>query len=317
MHRIVTTLCIALLAQNASAAAFPEKPVQIVVPYSPGGLTDNIARLYAERLAARWKQPVVVENKPGAGASLGAAYVSRAAADGYTLLIGSVGMVTNPYMLKSMPYAPNALAPLSRVALAPNVLYVHPSVPAKNVSELIAYARANPGKISFASSGVGSSPHLAAELFANRAHIDVLQVPYKGTGAAIADFLGGQVNAYFDTMQSMGYADAGKIRALGVASSQRLAERPDLPTVNEAGGLKDVISSSWFGFYLPAATPEKLRKQIADDLKAISEEPETRKKVNAMGLVPGYQDADAFAQFNREEGERWGGVIKSQGITVQ
>ncbi|MBO9353303.1 hypothetical protein GG851_04810 [Bordetella petrii] len=318
MRRILSTLCIALAVQaGATAAEFPGKPVQIVVPYSPGGLTDNIARLYAERLAARWQQPVVVENKPGAGASLGAAYVSRSDPDGYTLLVGSVGMVTNPYMLKTMPYDPKTLAPLGRIALAPNVLYVHPSLPVKTVGELIAYARANPGKVSFASSGIGSSPHLAAELFANRAKIDVLQVPYKGTGAAIADFLGGQVNAYFDTMQSMTYADAGKIRALGVATSQRLPDRPDLPTVNEAGGLTDIISSSWFGFYLPAGVPEAVRQKIENDLKAVSEAGEVREKISGMGLVPAYQSADEFAQFNAEEGKRWGGVIKSQGITVQ
>lgn len=318
MRRILSTFCVALIAQAPAAAAdYPTKPVQIVVPYSPGGLTDNVARLYAERLASRWHQPVVVENKPGAGSSLGAAQVSRSAPDGHTLLVGSVGMVTNPYMLKSMPYEPKTLAPLSRIALAPNVLYVHPSLPVKTVSELVEYARANPGKVSFASSGVGSSPHLAAELFADRTKIDVLQVPYKGTGAAIADFLGGQVNAYFDTMQSMTYADAGKIRALAIASAERTPDYPNLPTVNEAAGLKDVVSSSWFGFYLPADVPADVRAKIEAELKAVSEDPEVREKVVKMGLVPSYQDAQGFAKFNRDESERWGGVIKSQGITAQ
>ena len=317
MRHIPFALAVAAFVPAAGAADFPAKPVQIVVPYSPGGLTDNIARLYAERLAARWGQPVVVENKPGAGAALGAAQVSRAAPDGYTLLLGSVGMVTNPYMLKNMPYDPARLTPLGRVALAPNVLYVHPSVPAQNVAELVAYARNHPGKLSFASSGIGSSPHLAAELFADRAKIEVLQVPYKGTGAAIADFLGGQVNAYFDTMQSMTYADAGKIRALGVTTAKRLSDRPDLPTVNEAGGFTDVISSSWFGFYVPTGVVPGVQQQLEDDLMAISAEPDTRKRIAAMGLVPDYQGSKAFGQFNLEEGRRWGDVIKQQGISVQ
>lgn len=317
MRRILFALAVAAFVPAAGAADFPSKPVQIVVPYSPGGLTDNIARLYAERLAARWGQPVVVENKPGAGAALGAAQVSRAAPDGYTLLLGSVGMVTNPYMLKNMPYDPARLMPLGRVALAPNVLYVHPSVPAQNVAELVAYARKHPDKLSFASSGIGSSPHLAAELFADRAKIKVLQVPYKGTGAAIADFLGGQVNAYFDTMQSMTYADSEKIRALAVTTAKRLPDRPDLPTVNEAGGFEDVISSSWFGFYVPTGVAPGVQQQLEDALLAISAEPDTRKRIAAMGLVPDYQGSEAFGKFNREEGRRWGDVITQQGISVQ
>lgn len=316
MRQFIALVSACLFSMAACAAGFPDKPVQLVVPYSPGGLTDNIARLYAERLTALWKQSVVVENKPGAGSAIGASQVARAAPDGYTLLLGSVGMVTNPYMLKSMPYEPGTLAPIGRIALAPNVLYIHPSLPVKNVAELIAYAKANPGKVSFASSGIGSSPHLAAELFAAKAGIHVLQVPYKGTGAAIADFLGGQVNAYFDTMQSMTYADAGKIRALGVTAAKPLADRPDLPTVDQAGGLSGVISSSWFGFYLPSGTPDAVKQRVAEDLKRISEDPDTRKRVIALGLVPDFQGPEAFAQFNREESSRWGDVIRSQHISV-
>jgi len=301
-------------AAPAAAADFPARPVTIVVPYSPGGLTDNIARLYADALGQRWGQPVVVENKPGGGASIGAAAVARAPADGYTLLVGSVGMVTNPYMLKQMPYEPASLAPLARVALAPNVLYVHPSVPARNVGELVDFARAHPGKLSFASSGVGSSPHLAAELFAAKAGIEVIQVPYKGTGAAMTDFLGGQVNAYFDTMQSMPYAREGKIRALAVATAQRLDDLPGLPTVNESGRVADVVSSSWFGFYLPAATPGDLRARLAEAILAVSETAAVKDKIKGLGLIGAPQGPAAFAQFNREEEARWREIIERQRI---
>ena len=258
--RIASALALAMLASTAAAADFPAKPVQMVVPYSPGGLTDNLARRYADKLSEAWKQPVVVENKPGAGSSIGAAAVARSAPDGYTMLLGSVGMVTNHMLLKKMPYEPSQLVPLALVALAPNVLYIHPSIPANNVKEFVEYAKKNPGKVSFASSGVGSSPHLAAELFASKTGIDAIQVPYKGTGPAIADFLGGQVNAYFDTMQSMKYAKDGSIRALGVTTEKRIADAPDLPTIEESGVASGVISSSWFGFFVPAATPADVQK---------------------------------------------------------
>jgi tripartite-type tricarboxylate transporter receptor subunit TctC len=317
IRRLFLLLGLASVLQAAAAAGFPDKPVQIIVPYTPGGLTDNIARLYAERLGKLWHQAVVVENKPGAGAAIGAAAVARAPADGYTLLIGSVGMATNPYMLKRLPYDPKSLLPLSRIALAPNVLYIHPSVPATNVSELIAFAKKNPGKLSFASSGIGSSPHLAAELFAAKAGINVLQVPYKGTGAAIADFLGGQVNAYFDTMQSMTYADAGKIRALAIATDKRIPEAPNLPTVDESGAVQGVFSSSWFGFYLPASTPADVRDKIVADLRTIGAERETQERIAKMGLIPSYQGPEAFASFNRDEEKRWSGIIAAQHISIE
>ncbi len=256
------------------------------VPYSPGGLTDTLARRYAEQLATGWKQPVVVENKPGAGSAIGASNVARSHTDGYTLLLGSVGMVTNPLLMKKMPYEPESLVPLALVALAPNVLYVHPSVPAKNVKELVDYAKANPGLLSFASSGVGSSPHLAAELFATKTGIDIIQVPYKGTGPAIADFLGGQVNAYFDTMQSMKYAKDGSIRALAITTKQRIAEAPDLPTVEESGVAPGVLSSSWFGFFVPASTPAHVQQQIVQAIKKIAGDKEMQGMVSSMGLIP-------------------------------
>lgn len=315
--RLVSGLALAVCAAAASATTFPAQPVSFVVPYSPGGLTDQLARLYAEKLSASWGQPVVVENRPGAGSSIGAGYVARSKPDGHTLLLGSVGMVTNDKLLPSMPYRPAELAPLARLALAPNVLYVHSSVPAHTVKELVDYAKANPGALSFASSGVGSSPHLAAELFAAKTGIDVIQVPYKGTGAAIADFLGGQVNAYFDTMQSMRYTEDGRIRALAVTTQERLKEAPDLPTVEESGVADGVISGSWFGIFLPSGVPSEVQKKIQDAFAAIAADPAVRKEVAELGLLPSFQDQQAFQAFVNAEAEKWGGVIDSQNIRLQ
>jgi len=317
IRQCLATLTLSATALCAAAQPFPNKPVSLVVPYAAGGLTDNIARYFSAQLKDVWSQPVVVENKPGAGASIGAAQVARANPDGYSLLLGSVGMVTNPFMFKNLPYKPSDLAPLALVAMAPNVLYVHASVPANNVAELVAYARKNPGALTFASSGIGSSPHLAAELFAARAGIEIVHVPYKGTGAAINDFLGGQVKAYFDTMQSMPYVKEGKIKALAVTTEKRLANAPDLPTVEESGVASGVISSSWFGFFTQEQVPQARRTEISDALLKIAGDPAAQEKMRAFDLVPVQVGARDFGQFLEAESKRWGGLIKAQNITVE
>lgn len=315
--KLVTGALLAACSAVASATAFPSQPVSFVVPYSPGGLTDQLARLYAEKLGDLWGKPVVVENRPGAGSSIGAAYVARAKPDGHTILLGSVGMVTNAKLLPSMPYRSEELSPLARLAVAPNVLYVHPTVPATNVKELVEYAKKNPGALSFASSGVGSSPHLAAELFSAKTNIDVIQVPYKGTGAAIADFLGGQVNAYFDTMQSMRYAEEGRIRALAVTTEQRLAAQPNLPTVQESGVAEGVISGSWFGIFVSSEVPSEAQQEILKAFTTLSQDPAVKEEVAKLGLLPEFQNQDDFKAFVGAETEKWGGVIDSQNIRIQ
>lgn len=306
----------ALLSSGAMAQDFPQKAVQLVVPYSPGGLTDNIARIYANSLKDSWGQAVVVDNKPGAGATLGAAVAARANPDGHTFLLGSVGMVTNPFMFKTLPYKPTDLVPLALAATAPNVLYVHPSVPAMNVKELVDYAKKNPGALSFASSGQGSSPHLAAALFAAKAGIEVLHVPYKGTAQAITDLIGGQVKVYFDTMQSMPYAKDGKIRALAVTTEKRLAQAPDLPTVEESGVASGVFSSSWFGYFIHAKTPMAIQKKIAQNLINIGQDKEIQQKLATMGVIPSMLDSAGFEAFLKKETEKWGDVIRSLNIQL-
>ena len=316
LKRLVTGVALAACTAIASANGFPTQPVSFVVPYSPGGLTDQLARLYAEKLGEKWGKPVVVENRPGAGSSIGAGYVARAKPDGHTILLGSVGMVTNAKLMPSMPYRTEELTPLARLAQAPNVLYVHPSVPANNVVELVEYARKNPGALTFASSGVGSSPHLAAELFAAKTDIEVIQVPYKGTGAAIADFLGGQVNAYFDTMQSMRYAEDGRIRALGVTTETRLDEAPDLPTVQESGVADGMISGSWFGIFLSTDVPSETQQAVLDAFTEVGQDPAVQAEVAKLGLLPAFQNQDDFKKFVAEEAKKWGDVIDTQNIRI-
>ncbi|MHC8946554.1 tripartite-type tricarboxylate transporter receptor subunit TctC [Advenella incenata] len=295
------------------AASFPEKPVTLLVPYSAGGITDQIARILADKLGKQWEQPVVVENKPGAGAAIGTAAVANGKADGYQFLIGSVGTVTNQFMLKSLPYKTQDLEPLLQISEAPNVLYVRSSLPVKSVTELVDYAKKNPGKLTFANSGIGSSPHLAAALFQDKAKISITNVPYRGTSAAIADFLGGQVDAYFDTMQSMPYVKQGKLTVLGVAAQKRVPSHPDVPTIAESG-IADVLASSWFGVFIPAKTPDAIKTEISKAITEAMQDRQTTQKIENLGTVIQVRDRQQFKQFFDKETQRWGELIKRLNI---
>jgi tripartite-type tricarboxylate transporter receptor subunit TctC len=296
-----------VMAQNAV--------LPLVVPYSPGGLTDGLGRLFAPHLKEILDTPVIVENRVGAGGSIGAAHVTKTTPGNLTLLLGSVGMATNPHLFKSLPYTPADLNASAQVALAPNVLYIHPSVPANNVKELVAYAKKNPGVLSFASSGIGSSPHLAAALFAAQADIDVVHVPYRGTGTALADFLGGQVKAYIDTMQSMKYAKEGRIRALAIATQRRIADAPGLPTIEEAG-VPGVVSSSWFGFFVPASMPAADQERLSRALMTVAAKEEVKRKMVEMGVIPEITDQKAFSAFVHAESTKWGALIRKLNIVA-
>jgi tripartite-type tricarboxylate transporter receptor subunit TctC len=300
-------------AAAVQAASFPEKPVTLLVPYSAGGITDQIARILADKLGKQWEQPVVVENKPGAGAAIGTAAVANGKADGYQFLIGSVGTVTNQFMLKSLPYKTQDLEPLLQISEAPNVLYVRSSLPVKSVTELVDYAKKNPGKLTFANSGIGSSPHLAAALFQDKAKISITNVPYRGTSAAIADFLGGQVDAYFDTMQSMPYVKQGKLTVLGVAAQKRVPSHPDVPTIAESG-IADVLASSWFGVFIPAKTPDAIKTEISKAITEAMQDRQTTQKIENLGTVIQVRDRQQFKQFFDKETQRWGELIKRLNI---
>lgn len=316
MRSLLALVAATLTMGSAAAAQYPTKMVKLIVPFAAGGNTDNLTRIFAEGLSAKWGQTVVVENKPGAGASIGAAFVARSAPDGYTLLLGSVGMATNQFLLKDMPYAANALTPLSLVAEGPNVLFVRPNLPVKDVKELIDYAKSHPGGITFASSGVGTSPHLAAELFANRSGINIVHVPYKGANPASNDLMGGQVDAFFSVLNLMPFVEQGRLRALAVSHEQRIPEAPALPTVDEAGGTSGVISGTWFGFFAPSDTPDDVKKFIVDSLREVAEDESTKKKIAGLALSPAYLGPAAFADFIKTEENRWSEVIKQQNITI-
>lgn len=319
--RLVSRILIALgccwgLVAVTAAQDFPQKAVQLVVPYAAGGLTDNIARLVAPALAARWGQPVVVENRNGGGTSIGTAAVARAPGDGHTLLLTGFGYIGNPLLMKNLPYDPAALVPVTIMADSPSVLFVNPSLPVKTLPELVAYAKARPGGIVFASSGNGSSPHIASELLASLAGIRMVHVPYRGNAPALNDLMGGQVQAMFDSPASLALVDAGRLRAIGVASAQSIARAPDLPTLAGSGvpALADFRAGGWFGFFLPSKTPPALQQRIEADLRAVLDTPQMRAAIDRAGLEPRTMTQAEFTTYLAAEQARWAPVIRERNI---
>ena len=299
----------------ATAQGFPTRNVTMVVPYAPGGISDGIGRLVATKLAEKWKQSVVVENRPGAGTIIGTQAVAKSVPDGHTILLTSFGYTLNPILIKSLPYDVAALTPLNMVALAPNVLYVHSTVPASSLNELVSIGKANPGKLTFASSGNASSPHMAVELFASTTGINMLHVPYKGTGPAMVDVLGGQVTGIFDTLQSMQYVRAGKLKALAIASRKRSASAPDLPTFAELG-IPTMEMASWWGYFVPTETPIKLREKIFNDIQDVLLSPDTQAKITALGADPAVVSQAEFVRFLDFERDRWTKVTRERQIKL-
>src|SRR3954471_3643374 len=259
---------LACAATAGLAQSFPEKPIRFVVGFTPGGPSDILARALGQKLGERWSQQVVIENRPGAGGNVAAEAVAKSAPDGYTWLLGNNSILaTNQSLYRSVPYDPaKEFAPVALVAIQPNILVVHPSVPAASVSELVAYLKKNPGKVNYASSGSGAAAHLAGELFKAMARVDIVHVPYKGAQPALTDVIAGQVQMMFATSASViPYIKAGRLRALAVTTAQRSASVPELPTVAEAG-VPGFEATTWHGVVVPAATPigliEALNKRI-------------------------------------------------------
>ena len=266
---MTTALAFGLAGGALAQAAYPTRPVTLVVPFPPGGGTDTGARIVAQRLAARWGQPVVVENKGGAAGQIGADAVARARPDGYTLLMGNIGtQAINPALYKKLPYDPDtAFVPITLVAELPLAMTVHPGVPATTPRELIDLARRKPGQLSYSSSGAGGAPHLAAEMFKQATGSYILHVPYRGGGPAVADLLAGHVDLSFMTvLEASGHIKAGKLRALAVTSAQRVPALPDVPTLAESA-LPGFNSISWIGILAPAGTPKDIVDKIATDVR--------------------------------------------------
>jgi len=302
----------------ASAQGFPTKPITIIVPFSAGGTTDILARIVSQGLTTELGQSVVVDNKPGAGGNIGASLAAKAPADGYTLFMGTVGThAINQSLYKKMPFDPvKDFAPLSRVATVPNLLVAHPSQPFKTVKEMIAYAKAHPGKVTYGSPGAGSSPHVSGELFRSMTGTDLLHVPYKGSAPAMTDLLGGQISVMFDNMPSaIQHVRSGKLRPIAVTTAKRSPELPDVPTIAEAG-VPGYEATSWFGMFAPAATPKPVLDKLHAALVKVLGQPEVKKKIAEQGGDVVAETPEQFAAFIKAETAKWGKVVRESGATA-
>ncbi len=301
-----------------AADNWPVKPVRIIAAFPPGGFVDLTARVLSVPLGTTLGQQVVVDNRGGAGGIVGTELAARAAADGYTVIVGSVGThAVNQTLYRKLPY--NVLRdfqPVTRLADAPSILAVHPSLPARNVKELIALARAQPKKILYASAGSGTSTHLAAVLFESLARIQLVHVPYKGGGPAIIDVLAGQVPVTFGTAASVSpHTKSGRLRGLGVTGGKRSAVLPDLPTIAEAG-VPGYEMLNWLGLFAPAQTPRAIVDRLNNDVLRIMRSPEVRDRLNAAGAEPAPLATEEFSAFVKSEVEKWGKVVVATGMTV-
>jgi tripartite-type tricarboxylate transporter receptor subunit TctC len=308
----------ALLPLLAQAQGYPHKTVKIIAPVQPGGGVDLVARTMADRYTKVFGQTFIVENQSGGGGSIASQATARAAPDGYTLMIGYVGTHgTNPAVRK-VPYdAVNDFTPIAMVGGTPNVLVVHPSVPAANLSELVEYAKKNPGKLTFGSSGTGAASHLCAELFKSMAGIDMLHVPYKGTGQAVTDLVGGQIDVMFAPAQAvMPHVQGGKLKALAVTTAKRSPALPNLPTVAETG-VPGYEAVGWFGWFAPVATPKDRVARISADANKVLADPEVREKMLSMGAEPTGDTPEQFATFVREDQAKWSKLMKERGISPE
>jgi tripartite-type tricarboxylate transporter receptor subunit TctC len=310
----VASLAFALAAQ---AQPFPNRPIKIIVPFGPGGFTDVAARILQKELAPAIGQAIIIENKPGAGSTIGTDAVAKAAPDGYTLVMISTAHVISPHLYKQMPYDPlRDFTPVMKLAEGPYVLVVHPSLPAKSVGELIALAKAQPGSIDYASSGNGSAQHLVGALFTTMAGVKLNHVPYKGSNQAMNDVIGGQVKVSFvGVPNALPNLNSGKLKALGVSTGKRYAELPDVPTIAEAG-VPGYDATIWLGLLAPPGTPREIVARINADITRILATPEARKLMASAGVDVATSTPEDFGRLMAAEMERWGKVVRETGATV-
>jgi tripartite-type tricarboxylate transporter receptor subunit TctC len=306
-----------IAAAQTPPQGWPNRFVKLVVPFTPGGGIDGIGRILGARLAEMWGQQVVIENKPGAGGNIASEFVARSAPDGYTIYITAAGLAVNRYLFASINYDPLAdFAPVTLICLFPNMLVVPNSSQLHSVSDLLALAKMNPGKVTFASPGHGSSPHMSGELFKYLAKVDLTHVPYRGASPAYTDVIAGRVDCTFAVMASaLPLVQSGQVRALGVTTATRVAAAPEVPTIAEAG-VPGYDTSSWFAFFVPAKTPpEIIRKMHADTVAALAE-PQVRAKLDALGVVVVGSTPEQLGTHLKAEMERWAPVIKAANIKV-
>jgi tripartite-type tricarboxylate transporter receptor subunit TctC len=317
--RIIATSVLFLLAATlcaplASAQPYPSKPIRFVVPFAPAGGTDILARLIAQKLSESWGQPVNVDNRPGASGNLGTEIVARSAPDGYTILMVVNTHAVNASLFSKLSFDPvRDFAPVILTATTANILVVYPSVPARSVQDLIALAKAQPGKLKYASGGSGTTSHLAAELFKTMTGVDMVHVPYKGGGAAYADLLSGQVQLYFVGIPgTVQYLKAGKLRALGVTTSRRSPAVPEVPTIAESG-VPGFNATTWWGILAPAGTPQALISRLDQEVGRILRQPDLRAKLDEQGFESVASTPEGFGQFIRAEIDLWAKAVKVSG----
>jgi tripartite-type tricarboxylate transporter receptor subunit TctC len=317
--RIAFVFLVAFLAAAAARAqTWPSKPIRYIVPFPPAGATDITARIMADKISGPLGQSVVVENRPGAAGNVGTEFVARSAPDGYTILQLTVAQSISATLYTKINYdVEKDLAPAAMVALVPNVMIVHPSVPAKSVAEFIALAKAKPGKINFASSGSGTSIHMSAEMFKMLTGVNIVHIPYKGSGPALADMLGGQVDVMFDNLtSSIGHIRSGKLRALAVTTVTRYPELPDLPTMQEAG-VPGYEATAWFGIVVPRGTPRDAIVRINGEVNKALAQADVKEKLAQQGALARSWTPEEFGSFIHNEVVKWAKVVKASGAKVE
>jgi tripartite-type tricarboxylate transporter receptor subunit TctC len=317
MKRLLAGLLVAA-AGLAQAEGYPSKTIRIVVPFAVGGIADTFGRVIAQKLTETWGQPVVIENKTGAGGNIGADFVAKSPADGYTLVIGNIGThAVNPFLMKSMPFDPQRdFVPVAHLMNAEGLLVVNPDLPVKTVADLIAYGKANPGKLSYASAGIGTSGHLAGELFKLTAKVDMVHVPYKGNSPAITDVIGGQAHMIFATMPTViQQARSGRLRAVASLGSTRAPATPEVPTIAET--LPGFEVNNWIGLFAPAGTPYEIVLKLNAEVQKIMAAPEVEKRLDNEGARFIASTPESFGAFQKAESAKWGRAIQEAGIKAE
>ena len=315
----LAALCVLSLIALGSAVAqtFPSQTVKIIVPFPPGGTTDILARQVASELTQKWGVPVIIDNRAGASGTIGSEQLVRSPRDGYTLMVTATHHVINPSLYKNLKYDTRTdFTPIALIASVPNVLVVNPSLPVKNVQELIKYAKDKPGVLSFGSAGVGGANHLAGELFKHAAGIDIVHVPYKGAAPALNDLIGGHIPMMFDSLPGViQHIRSGQLRALGVTSLKRAPAAPEIPTIDESG-VKGFDATAWFGMYAPGNMPAELTRKISGDVLEVLRSPRIQTQFAELGADPGTLSQPDFANFVNAEIAKWGKVIAAANIKL-
>ena len=311
-------ICFLLIANSVTAQPYPSKSVRFIVPFAPGGTNDIVARMVGVKLTEAWGQPVVIDNRGGAGGVIGADLAAKSVPDGYTLLMANVNFATNPGLVRNLPYdTEKDFAAVSLLATSPSVLVVHPSIPVRSVKEMIAFAKAKPGQLSYSSSGAGTTGHMAMELLKQMAAIDMVAVHYKGGGPALIDLIAGRVSPGFATILSAApHIEGGRLRALAVSTPKRSSALPDLPTVAEAG-VPGYEFTGWWGVVVPARTPHDVISKLNGELVKILAQPDVRERLVREGADPASTTPEAFTAYMRSEVAKWSKVIKTANIKAE